>query len=82
MGQVITLKLYGRIAFVTEGQTPVTNGLEVGIAVVVTFLLGLWTTILRQFAQSFLELVTMVAGQRQLRTVFQDDTVFSMKPGL
>ena len=37
---------------------------------------------LRQFAQSFLELVTMVAGQRQLRTVFQDDTVFSMEPGL
>lgn len=82
MAQVITLKLYGWIAFVTEGQTPVTNGLEVGIAVVVTFLLGLWTTILRQFAQSFLELVTMVAGKRQLRTVFQDDAIFSMKPGL
>src|SRR5258705_6802337 len=30
--QVITLKFYGRIAFVTEGQAPVTNGLEVGIA--------------------------------------------------
>ena len=44
MGQVITLKFYGRIAFVTEGQPPVTNGLEVGIAVVVTFALdfGLW----------------------------------------
>jgi hypothetical protein len=42
VGQVITLKLYGRIAFVTEGQTPVTNGLEVGIAVVVTFFYGLW----------------------------------------
>jgi hypothetical protein len=30
------LKFYGRIAFVTEGQSPVTNGLELGIAVVVT----------------------------------------------
>jgi len=34
--QVITLKLYERIAFVTEGQALVTNGLEIGIAVVVT----------------------------------------------
>lgn len=40
------------------------------------------TNVLRQFAQSFLELVTMVAGERQLRTVFQDDAVFSMEPGL
>ena len=33
VGQVIRLKFCGRIAFVTEGQAPVTNGLEVGIAV-------------------------------------------------
>jgi hypothetical protein len=43
VAQVITLKLYGWIAFVTEGQTPVTNGLEVGIAVIVTFLF--WTLV-------------------------------------
>ena len=78
MGDVITLKFYGRIAFVTEGQTPVTNGLEVGIAAIVTIV----RAVLGQFAQSFLELLAMVAGEGQLRTVFQDDAIFSMEPGL
>ena len=35
-----------------------------------------------QFAQSFLELVAMVAREGQLRAVFQDDAIFSMEPGL
>ena len=62
----------------TEGQPPVTNGLEVGIAAIVTIV----RAVLGQFAQSFLEFVTMVAGEGQLRAVFQDDAIFSMKPGL
>ena len=59
MGQVIPLNFKGQIAFVTEGQSPVTNGLRVGIAVVVTNL----NAVLGQFAQSFLQLVAMVARE-------------------
>lgn len=59
MGEVISLKLPGRIAFVTEGQPPVTNGLEVGIAAIVTIV----RAVLGQFAQSFLQLVAVVAGE-------------------
>src|SRR5678816_1789008 len=36
LGQVIPLKLCGRIAFVMEGQTPVTNGLSLGICLLYT----------------------------------------------
>lgn len=58
-GQVIPVKLYWQITFVTEGQGLVTRRLE---AVIVATRLVLWAG-LGQFAQGFLQFVAMVARE-------------------
>ena len=56
MRQFIRPGFAGRFAFVTEGQTLVTSGLETVITATVQVLL-------RKFAQGFLELVALVARE-------------------
>ena len=59
MGQLIRVGFAGRFAFVTEGQTLVTSGLEAVIAATGQVLLPVsW-----QFAQGFLQLVALVARE-------------------